>query len=569
MQKLLCLSQSKDNDQLLPAQWREQYDVTLVRNPVRVFSHLQSDHYDGVFVCANSFGEVLGLSELIRDSQVLKNLPDAVALLDKDQRVIWGNKHLAEWTGVSDPSGKQLIDCFSDAMMVGTDEDPVATAAVLRRQSVTRIRNESKYFELLVSPILGKDGQLKQLIAVIRDVTSEMLQNQKLEAIHMAGIELANLTPQEIFQMEVPQRIDLLKANILHYTQEVLNFDFFEIRLVDNKTGLLEPLLSVGINSERAQQPLYASTEGQGVTGFVAATGRSYICDDTTRDPIYLDGLIGAGSCLVVPLIVHDHVIGTINVESPDTNGFSRSDLQFLEIFSRDIAASLNTLELLEAQSANAAQQSVEAIHSAVALPIDDILNEAVLVLEKYMGHDQEVEKRLRSILKNARDVKQMIHRVGEKMAPTAAVPECLQTPCRPHLQGRRILVIDSDDEVRESAHKLLDRYGCVVETAHTGKEAILMIRNSDAEHQYDTVISDIRLQDLTGYELLVSLKDVMGVDNPPLILMTGFGYDPGHTVVKARKAGLRENAVLYKPFRLDQLLDTVERFVTEEAPVS
>ena len=44
-----------------------------------------------------------------------------------------------------------------------------------------------------------------------------------------------------------------------------------------------------------------------------------------------------------------------------------------------------------------------------------------------------------------------------------------------------------------------------------------------------------------------------------PLILMSGFGYDPGHSIVKARQAGLNPSAVLYKPFRLDQLLETVE----------
>ena len=38
----------------------------------------------------------------------------------------------------------------------------------------------------------------------------------------------------------------------------------------------------------------------------------------------------------------------------------------------------------------------------------------------------------------------------------------------------------------------------------------------------------------------------------------SGFGYDPGHSIVKARQAGLRAGAVLYKPFRLDQLLETV-----------
>ena len=37
-----------------------------------------------------------------------------------------------------------------------------------------------------------------------------------------------------------------------------------------------------------------------------------------------------------------------------------------------------------------------------------------------------------------------------------------------------------------------------------------------------------------------------------PLIFMTGFGYDPGHSIVKARQAGI--DLVLFKPFRIDQL---------------
>ena len=114
-------------------------------------------------------------------------------------------------------------------------------------------------------------------------------------------------------------------------------------------------------------------------------------------------------SSLTVPLIWNDQVIGTFNVESPEPRGFTESDLQFLEIFSRSVAVALNTLELLVAQKANAAQQSVEAIHSAVALPVDEILNDAVNVMERYIGHEPEVAKRLQRILRNARDIKQMI----------------------------------------------------------------------------------------------------------------------------------------------------------------
>ena len=129
---------------------------------------------------------------------------------------------------------------------------------------------------------------------------------------------------------------------------------------------------------EAAQRELYALPQNNGVTGFVAATGKSYLCEDTAEDPLYLEGVKGAKSRLTVPLMLHDEVIGTFNVESPEPRAFSESDLQFLEIFGRDVAAALNTLELLVAEQANTTAASVEAIHSAVALPVDEILNEAV-----------------------------------------------------------------------------------------------------------------------------------------------------------------------------------------------
>ena len=41
-----------------------------------------------------------------------------------------------------------------------------------------------------------------------------------------------------------------------------------------------------------------------------------------------------------------------------------------------------------------------------------------------------------------------------------------------------------------------------------------------------------------------------------PVILTTGFGYDPNHTIVRARREGLA--AVLFKPFKVDQLLGEI-----------
>ena len=124
-----------------------------------------------------------------------------------------------------------------------------------------------------------------------------------------------------------------------------------EVRLLDQKTNRLEPLLALGMRPEAANRVLYALPQNNGVTGFVAATGKSYLCEDTDRGPALPAKACGAPRVrLTVPLLWHDEVIGTFNVESVEPRAFSESDLQFLEIFSRDVAAALNTLELLVAE---------------------------------------------------------------------------------------------------------------------------------------------------------------------------------------------------------------------------
>jgi CheY-like chemotaxis protein len=416
------------------------------------------------------------------------------------------------------------------------------------------------------APVRELSAPPRHLIVTVRDVTSEIHQQQKMAAIHQAGMDLADLSPDEIAHMLIQDRIELLKSNILHFTRDLLHFDVVEIRLLDPKTGRLEPLLVMGMDPEAASRELFAQPQNNGVTGFVAATGKSYLCEDTTEDPLYLPGAQGARSSLTVPLILHDEVIGTFNVESPDLRAFTESDLQFLEIFCRDVAGSLNTLDLLAAEKASTTAMSVEAIHGAVALPIDSILNDAVNVvnvMERYVGHEPEVVERLQRILRNARDIKQVIQQVGQKMSPTEALPTTMQVEERPLLRGRRILVADADEAIRSDAHNKLERYGCIVETAHDGAAALNMVRAlTDAE--YDILISDIRLPDMTGYEFMQKLLEFM--ETPPLILMTGFGYDSGHTIVKARQAGLQ--VVLYKPLRLDQLLNGVEHVLNTPRPM-
>ncbi|MBW3540357.1 MAG: response regulator [Planctomycetes bacterium] len=496
-------------------------------------------------------------ARVLEAAGILEQIPDGVVLLDADLRIQWYNARLQELAQVDGPlTGLGFYEAFGTPEILGPDFCPFHTALGAGEPARSTLRvGEKLYFEVHARPVFEDGEEMpEQLAIVVRDVSAEVLQRQKLNAIYQAGLELGDLAPQDILEMSVEERIDLLKSRILHYTKDLLEFETVEIRLVDRRTKQLEPLLAVGMQPLAADRVLYAEPTGNGVTGFVAATGKSYLCEDIESDPLYLPGAPGARSSLTVPLVLHDEILGTFNVESTRPGAFDENDLQFLELFSREVAVALNTLELLVAEKLTTATENTERILREVAHPVDEILNDAAWILEKYIGHDAEVAERLRRVLKHTRDIKLLIQKVGEKIRPKMGHTALPRRPERPKLRRKRILVVDADESVRRAAHELLGRYGCEVETAHDGSEAFLMVR----AFNYDAVIADIRLTDMTGYDCFHQLRTMK--DRLPVILMTGFGYDPTHSIVKARQEGLQ--AVLYKPFRLDQLLNEVEKAV-------
>jgi len=185
-----------------------------------------------------------------------------------------------------------------------------------------------------------------------------------------------------------------------------------------------------------------------------------------------------------------------------------------------------------------------------LVLPVDDILAAATTVLDRYIGHEPELAEKLRQILSSARAIKQSIQKVGEDLTATKTSTRTGEG-AHARLKGLRLLVVDNDDRVRRSAHTILGRLGCVVETARDGQEALTMARLST----YDVILVDIRLPDLSGYEIYHRLRQAQ--PRARVILMTAYGYDASHSIVKCRQEGLRH--VLFKPFRVDQLLDVLE----------
>ncbi len=117
-------------------------------------------------------------------------------------------------------------------------------------------------------------------------------------------------------------------------------------------------------------------------------------------------------------------------------------------------------------------------------------------------------------------------------------------------LRGKRALVVDDDEGVRQAITTTLARLDCVCTICCDGAEALLAI----GEHDLDVVVSDIVMPHHDGYEVFAAAKHRS--DRLAVVLVTGFGYDPNHTVVRACQQGCAE--VLYKPFTPQQLIAKV-----------
>ncbi len=505
--------------------------------------------------------------QLMSDLQVcamglLSALPDGIVLLDEDLTILWHNATFRQLLRTTELIvGRQLQDVIRPAD--GTDLRRIAIPASSGEAASLTVRREDRsslVLRLARTAINLDDARQTAMILTVRDVSRQVLEKQKQDAIYRAGLEMGNLTTEEVTAMSHEERVMLLKDQILQFTQEILGYDTFEIRLNDPETHELLPLLEDGMDPEAAERRLYAMESGNGVTGFVAFSKRSYLCSDTQHDPLYLRGASDARSSLTVPLMIRDTVLGTFNVESPGTLSFNQTDLDFLTLFSRVVASSLNQLQLLVAEKVHSETENSDRLRREVSKPSDEILNAATWILERYIGHDPDVCDRLHLITDRVRKISGQVGSVPG--ISDTAIPlnkATTQRPPRKALMGKRVLVVDQDAAARSEAHNLLGQMGCEVEAVQNATEGCAMLRN----YHYDVVLTDIRLSDANGYECFRRLREINS--HVPIIMMTGFGYDASHSIVKARQEGLK--AVLYKPFRRAQMLDEVEKAVSTPGP--
>jgi chemosensory pili system protein ChpA (sensor histidine kinase/response regulator) len=125
--------------------------------------------------------------------------------------------------------------------------------------------------------------------------------------------------------------------------------------------------------------------------------------------------------------------------------------------------------------------------------------------------------------------------------------------------QERVIVVADDSISVRKFVGRMLEKNGYRVKLAADGLEAAELV----AQHGCHLVITDLEMPRMTGYELMVQLRQSPTTRRIPVMVVTS------RAGAKHRDRAMKEGAAAFltKPVQEDQLIAAVEQLMGTEAP--
>lgn len=497
-----------------------------------------------------------GLGDHERDI-LLNSVGEALCLVTAGGKLLWGNRMF----DVIDPELKAQVIKAAHEAAVSFQDLPFAASAeppIIRREVEF---GAQKLYELRMTPMIvdGSTNYGDRAVGVLRDITHAGMVRRKIKAVEQAGARLNRFDRDAVAKLNPVQRLRWFEERVIKASKEVLEYDHFTIRLLDDHTGRLEPVISVGFTQEGIELELYPAEEGNGTMGYVAATGKPYVCHDTMTDDRYLIGASEARSSLTVPLQIEEKIIGVLDIESKEVDAFDDQDVRYVLLFSRYVAMALQTLNMLVIEQSSTGATITGRFEGELRAPLEHILREA-----EELGlttKDPQTAAHLARIREDVESIRSRLKNVAAGPNTLLGVDEVKCDKLDKILSNKRALIADDNERIGSMIADVLGRRGCEVVLCRSGQDAINELEASaaDGNRPFDFVISDISMPDRNGYEVFSVACRI--VPEEAIILMTGFGYDPHHSIVRASQEGMRN--VLYKPFQASRLIDEVHKALT------
>ena len=184
-----------------------------------------------------------------------------------------------------------------------------------------------------------------------------------------------------------------------------------------------------------------------------------------------------------------------------------------------------------------------------------------IIILTAYDWSDIEVEARAAGVtafcakplfMSDIRDT--LMTAIGQMQAETEDTP---LSAAGSDFRDKCILLVEDNELNREITVEILNEYGCMVDTAENGAEAVEKVKNSKPGN-YDLVLMDVQMPVMNGYE---ATKQIRALNDPELagitiLAMTANAFDEDRK--KALECGM--DGFLTKPIVIEELIGTLQK---------
>ncbi len=186
----------------------------------------------------------------------------------------------------------------------------------------------------------------------------------RLNLLHQVGTVIhSTLEPQEALQLIIREAARVMRASS------------GSLVLINPTNGILEIHASHGLPDRAADLKLRV---GQGITGWVARTGKPARVGEVSKDPRYIMLRPEVRAELAVPLEVNGELRGVLNVDSEQPEAFSAADQELLEALAQQAARVIHNTWLYEQLRLKARLfESLASVSQIInsTLSLDDALN--------------------------------------------------------------------------------------------------------------------------------------------------------------------------------------------------
>ncbi len=185
---------------------------------------------------------------------------------------------------------------------------------------------------------------------------------------------------------------DRLMQEVTRSIQESFNYYNVILLLLDEERREVV-MQAVAGGFEHLIPGEYRQSLDEGIIGFVARTGDSWLSNDTSKDPYYVKGFLGevlTKSELCVPIKLDDEVIGALDVQSIRLNDFDQSDTVAMEAVADRVAIAIENARLYEETRQRALQlQTVEEVGRRVSsiLDLDELFPYVAQAIQQNFGY--------------------------------------------------------------------------------------------------------------------------------------------------------------------------------------